>query len=132
MIQSLTENWLVNSKMTRGIWQILFRTLARGDKLQRSYHFNDNEEWFKIWRGIDLSVQNWNEELDKFSPFHSKISKMCALMSCLWPNYKMFELIKCRGVILDDTKNWFKILRNADLCFQKWHEEFGKFSQPGK
>ena len=60
-----------------------------------------------------MSVQNWNEELDKFSPFHSKISKMCALMSCLWPNYKMFELIKCRGVILDDTKNWFNSLTCA-------------------
>ena len=25
-----------------------------------------NEEWCKIWRGIDLSFQNWHEEFDKF------------------------------------------------------------------
>ena len=27
---------------------------------------DDNEEWWKIWRGIDFSVQNWHEECDKF------------------------------------------------------------------
>ena len=36
---------------------------------------HDNEEWYKIWRGIDLIVQNWHEEFDKFWPEHSKISK---------------------------------------------------------
>ena len=24
-----------------------------------------NKEWCKIWRGIDLSFQNWHEEFDK-------------------------------------------------------------------
>ena len=27
---------------------------------------HDNEEWSKMWRGIDLSVQNWHEEFDEF------------------------------------------------------------------
>ena len=27
---------------------------------------NDTEEWWKIWRGIDLSFQNWHKEFDKF------------------------------------------------------------------
>ena len=26
----------------------------------------DNEEWCKIWKGIDLLVQNWHEEFSKF------------------------------------------------------------------
>ena len=26
----------------------------------------DNEEWRKIWKEIDLSVQNWHKEFDKF------------------------------------------------------------------
>ena len=40
----------------------------------------------------------------------------------------MFELRKCRGVIFDGTQDWYKIWRKTDLCFQKRHEEFGKFS----
>ena len=35
------------------------------------------EEWCKIWRGIDSSVQDWHEKFDEFSPEHSKISKIC-------------------------------------------------------
>ena len=27
---------------------------------------NDNEEWWKIWRGIDLFFQNWHKEFDEF------------------------------------------------------------------
>ena len=40
----------------------------------------------------------------------------------------MFELKKYRGVMFDGTEDWCKIWRKTDLCFQKWHEEFGKFS----
>ena len=27
---------------------------------------HDNEEWCKVWRGIDLLFQNWHEEFNKF------------------------------------------------------------------
>ena len=27
---------------------------------------HDSEEWYKIWRGIDLLFQNWHEEFDEF------------------------------------------------------------------
>ena len=30
--------------------------------------------------------------------------------------------------MFDGTEDWCKIWRKADYCFQKWHEEFGKFS----
>ena len=30
------------------------------------------------------------------------------------------------------TEEWCKIWRKTDLCFQKWHEEFGNFSQAEK
>ena len=52
------------------------------------------QEWYKIWRGIDLSVQNWHEEFDKFWPEHSKISKICTLMGFFWTKYIIFELKK--------------------------------------
>ena len=83
---------------------------------------------FKIGTGIDLLFQNWYGEFDEFWPEHSKISKICTLMGCLWPKYIMFELKKCRRVMFDGTEYWCKIWRKTDLCFQKWHEEFGKFS----
>ena len=35
---------------------------------------------------------------------------------------------KYRGVLLDGTEYWCNIWRKTDLCFQKWHEEFSKFS----
>ena len=27
----------------------------------------------------------------------------------------------------DGTEYWCKIWRKSDLCFQKWHEEFGQY-----
>ena len=91
-------------------------------KIYRGVMCNDNEEWWKIWRGIDVSFQNWHEEFDEFWPEHSKISKICTLMGCFWPKYILFELKKCRGVTFVSTEYWYKIWRKTDLCFQKWHE----------
>ena len=39
----------------------------------------------------------------------------------VWPK-------KVQGVMFDSTENWCKIWRKTDFCFQKWHEEFEKFS----
>ena len=36
---------------------------------------HDNEKWFKIWTGIDLSVQNWHEAFGKLPPDHIEKSK---------------------------------------------------------
>ena len=63
-------------------------------KIYRENMCHDNEEWCKIWRGIDLSFQNWYEEFDNFWPKHLKISKICTLMDCFWPRHIMFELKK--------------------------------------
>ena len=59
---------------------------------------HDNEEWPKIWRGIDLSVQNWHQEFDKFWPEHLKNSKNYTLMGCFWPKHIMFELKKVQRI----------------------------------
>ena len=98
-------------------------------KEYRGVIFQDTGEWCKSWRGTDLSVQNWHEEFNDFGPEHSKISKSFLLVGCLWPNYIIFELTKSRGVMFDSTEDWCKIWRKTNLCFQKWHEEFGKVSQ---
>ena len=100
-------------------------------KVYRGVICHDNEEWCKIWGGIDLSVQNWHEEFDKFLPKHTKISKICTLMGFFWPKYIMFELKKYGGVMFNGTEYWCKIWIKNDSCFLKWHEEFGKFSLTG-
>ena len=100
-------------------------------KIYRGVTCHDSEEWVKIWKGIDLSVQSWHEEFDEFWPEHSKISKICTLMGCFWPKYIMFELNKYRVVIFDGTEYSCKIWKKTDLRFLKWYEEFGKFSFTG-
>ena len=46
----------------------------------------------------------------------------------LLTKYIMFKLSKYRGVMFNETQDWCKVWRRTDLCFQKWHEEFGQFS----
>ena len=61
-------------------------------KIYRGVICQDNEEWHKIWRGIDLLFQNWHKEFDKFWPGHSKVSKIFTLMGSFWAKYILFEL----------------------------------------
>ena len=72
-------------------------------KIYRGVMCHDNEEWSKIWRGIDLSVQNWHEGFDEFWPEHSKMSKICTVMGCFWANYIIFELKEYKGVMFGGT-----------------------------
>ena len=77
-----------------------------------------------------MSFQNWHKEFNEFWLKHLKVSKMYTLMGCFWPKYINFELRTYRGVMFGGTEEWYKIWRKTDLCFQKWHEEFDKFSPP--
>ena len=131
--------------MTWEIWQIFTRVLESLIKIGilmgsfnpklKKYHLeidkgvicHDNEEWRKIWRGIDLSFQSWHEEFDKFWPEHLKVSKIFILMGSFWAKYILFELKKYRGVIFHETEEGYKIWRGIDLSFQNWHKEFDKF-----
>ena len=87
----------------------------------------DNEEWYKIWKRIDLSVQNWYVEFDEFWPKHLKISKICTLMGCFWPKYIMFDLKKYRGVKFDSTEYWCKIWRKTECLSLKVGTFVGSF-----
>ena len=145
-MQNLKENWLLLSKMTRGIWEIFTRALESLKigtlmgffcpklkmhelKIYWGVMCHENEEWCKNWRGIDFSVQNWHEQFDKFWFKHSKISKICTLMGCLWPKYIMFDLKKYRGVMFDGTEYWCKIWRKTDFCFSKMTRNLRNFCQ---
>ena len=49
---------------------------------------HDNEDWCKIWRGVDLSVQNWHEEFDGILTRAQKSQKFT-----LWPKYAFDQSI---------------------------------------
>ena len=77
-------------------------------KKYRGVIFHETEEGYKIWRGIDLSFQNWHKEFDKFWPQHLKVSKIFALMGFFWAKYILLKLKKYRGVIYLSW-NWRRI-----------------------
>ena len=99
-----------------------------GLRIYKAVTCHDNEEWYKISKEIDLSAQNWHEEYNNFWSDLSKISKIFTLMDSFWPKYIMFEFRKYRRVIFDVIQDWCKVWLKTYLCFQKWHEEFDKFS----
>ena len=53
--------------------------------------------------------------------------KICILMFYFCRKYIMFEPKKYRRVTCHNTEEWCKIWGWTDLCFEKWHEEFGGF-----
>ena len=77
-------------------------------KIYKGYWCYDTDKWWKIWRWIDLSFQNWCEKFDKFWPKHSEVSKTVTLMSFSWAKYILFELNKYRGNIFHETEEWYK------------------------
>ena len=84
----------------------------------RGVIFHETEEGYKIWRGIDLSFQNWHKEFDKFWSEHLKVSKIFILMCSFWAKYILLELKKYRGVISHETKEEHKIWKEIKLSFQ--------------
>ena len=68
----------------------------------------------KIWRGIDLSFQNWHEEFKRFLSEHLKVSKRFILMSSFWAKYILFELKKVQRSYL--SWNW----RGIQLLEGNW------------
>ena len=84
------------------------------------------------WRVMQNLNKNWfvvskMTRIWWICPEHSKVSKTCILIGSYCAKYLMFRLKKYRGVIFYETEESFKIWGKADLCFGKWHEEFGKF-----
>ena len=88
--------------------------------------WHENEEWCKIWRGIDLTFQNWYEEFNEVWPKHLKVPKIFILICSFWAKYILFELKKYRGVIFDESEEGYKIWTGIDSLFQNWHNDFDK------
>ena len=80
VIKNLKKNWFVVSKRTR-IWWILTWALEMLkistliDFFWAKYVTFDLKK-YRIWRKTDLWFRKWHEEYSKFSPEHSKVSKL--------------------------------------------------------
>ena len=147
VMQNLKKNWLVVWKMT-GILQIFTRAIwslkigimmgsfnpkkEKYDlKIHRGVMCHENEEWCKIWRGIDLLFQYWHEEFDEFWPKYLKVSKIFILMCSFWAKYILFELKKVRRSYLSWNWRGIQNLGRINSLFQNWHKEFDKFWPEG-
>ena len=83
-IDKMSPEHVRKSKNCNFYWIFLSKVEMYEFKISRGVMYHDNKEWFKIWRGLDLSVQNRLEEINKFWPKHSEISKFCFLLGCFW------------------------------------------------
>ena len=116
IMPNLKKNWLVVWKVTLGIWHVFTRThgcvkrktllgsFSTKQKMYEIKHYrgvicNDTEEWWKFWRGIGLSFQNWiwqfviqaHENLNINGLLLSKIYNACAnkvQRSYLWSHWR--------------------------------------------
>ena len=79
--------------------------------------FHETEKIYKIWRGIDLSFQNWHKEFHKFWPEYSEVSKILTLTGSFWAKYILFELKKYRGLSFMKLKRDTKF-REESTCFK--------------
>ena len=103
----MTEKWLTIGIFT--ILAMLFKHVLR--VMQKSICFKN-----------DKNLVNFDPSTQFF--------KICTVICPFGAKYITFDKKKSiyRGVMFDSTEYWCKIWRKTDLCFQKWHEEFGKFS----
>ena len=77
--KELEEFWVENSKVSktytlmRYFWQ---KYIMSELKKYRGVTFHDTRVWCKIWRKNDLWFGKWHEKFGKFSPEHTKFSKL--------------------------------------------------------
>ena len=121
-------------KLTWGIWQISTRALEslqngvlmayfylklkmlelnnfRG-VMKRNWLVSSKLTW-EIWRILTRALENL---------------KNLHFNGLLLNKVHVWAKKRYRGILLDGTEYWCNIWRKSDLYFQKWHEEFSKFS----
>ena len=87
-------------------------------KIHREVICHDNEEWCKIWRGIDLSFQRWHEEFDIFWSEYLKGSKIFILMCSFWAKYILFELKSVEELFLMKLNRDAKFEEKLTCCLE--------------
>ena len=94
-------------------------------KVQKSY-----VSWH--WRVMESMKKNWllvpKMAWGIWWILMRGVAEICTLMCYFCRKYNMYEPKKFIGVMCHNTVEWCKIWRGTDLCFEKWHEDFVKFS----
>ena len=109
ILLSKVENvWAWNLQGSYVSWQ--WRMMQ---KSKRSWLVSSKLTW-GIWRILTWTLEN--------------LKKLHFNGLLLTKVYNVWAKEIYRRVMFDGIKYWCKIWRKADLCVQKWHEEFCKFS----
>ena len=80
-------------------------------KLKRTWLVNSKLIW-EIWQILTRPLENLK---------NLNLNELLLTKVYVWAKKKY------RGVMFDCTEDWYKIWRQTDLYFLKWHEQFGKF-----
>ena len=143
-VQKSYVSWFLVPKMTWRIWWILMWAESSLKICTLICYFcwkyimlapkNSTEELcvitlkndVKFEEKLTCALKNDMRNLANFDPTFESL-KICTLMGSFWLKYIMFELKNYRGVTRYYTEDRWKLWREIDLWFHKWHEEFGEF-----
>ena len=90
-------------------------------KKYRRFIYHGTEEWCKICRKTNLWFGKWHKKFSKFSPEHSKVSKLGRCWDPFIQSRKCMSLFFTEELCVMKIKNDTKCLRGIDLSFQNWH-----------
>ena len=88
---------------------------------------HDTEEWCKFWKKTDWLLDPkmaWG--ISWILMRAVAYLKICTLICYFCQKYIIFEPKKYKGIVCHNTNEWCKIWGGTNLCFEKWHEEFGE------
>ena len=144
-MQNLKRNWLVISKLTWGIWQILTRALES----LKSFHFNVLllSKVYIVWaQKVQRSYLSWHwRVIQNLERNRLVISKLTwGIWQILTWALENLKNLRFNGLLVTKVYNvWAKKLQRSYLSWHwrmmqnlkkkgtvvwKWHEKFGKFS----
>ena len=93
-------------------------------KRYRGVIFHDAEEQCKIWSRTDFG--KWQEEYDRFSTEHSKVS-----LGLWWDPFiqgkKCMSLKLAEELCVTTMKYDAKFQEELTYCFKNWHKKFDEF-----
>ena len=95
-------------------------------KKYKGVMFHDTEVLCEIWRKTVLLFQKWQEFGELWSE-HSKVSKICTLISSFRAKHITFDLKSTEELSTVILKSYAKFEEKL-MWFGKWHEEFVIFS----
>ena len=147
-MQNLKKNWLVVWKMTWVIWKIFAKSTRKISKLGLWWDlFMESRKCMNL----KFTEELYTTTVKNDTKFEKELTCRFKIDTTIWRIFiwtlECLKNVHFDGLLLTKvwaknvqrrhvwwnwTEDWCKIWRKIDLCFPKWHEEFGKFSQAEK